>query len=81
MKTTMRTFLITSLLLVFIGLASAQEPCEDFLNLMGRREISQQIADFRKACGPFDETISPDGQTKTLTSLEKGITITFVNYE
>ncbi|MCB9204145.1 MAG: hypothetical protein H6603_04120 [Flavobacteriales bacterium] len=77
----MRTLLITSLLHMFIGLASAQEPCEDFLNLMGRREISQQVADFRKACGPFDETISPDGQTKTLTSLEKGITITFVNYD
>ena len=59
----------------------AQNTCEDFLNLMGRREISQQIQEFREECGPFNEEISPDGQTKTLTSLEKGITITFVNYE
>lgn len=68
-------------LLFFSSTLFAQSSCEDFLDLMGRREISEQVKQFRIACGPFDETISPDGNSKTLTSLEKGITLTFVNYE
>ena len=57
----------------------AQNPCEDFMNLMGRSESSEQHKEFLSACGSYEETVSSDGQSKTLTSIENGITITLAN--
>ena len=66
-------------ILFIISALSVQNSCEDFLSLIGQRDIHQGVIDFRKNCGPFDETISEDGLTKTWTSKEKGITLVFIN--
>lgn len=70
------------LLLPFLLLTSqlfAQNPCEDFLPLIGQRDINEIVTNFQKNCGPFEETISDDGMTKTWSSEEKGVSITFIN--
>ena len=68
-------------ILCFSASFNVQNPCEDFLRLIGQRDIHQGVIDFRKNCGPFDETISEDGLTKTWTSKETGVTLTFINRE
>lgn len=72
MKFIVSLFFVTSV--VF-----AQSACEDFMTLLGQRDINSLVVDFRENCGPFEETISEDGMTKTWSSKEKGIEITFVN--
>ena len=57
----------------------AQNPCDDFLNIIGQQYDSQIVTDFQENCGPFDESISSDGKTKTWKSKEKGMEITFTN--
>lgn len=57
----------------------AQTDCEDFLQLLGRREINEHVVAFKRECGPFEESFNTDANSKTLTSLEKGISITMVN--
>jgi hypothetical protein len=57
----------------------AQNPCEDFLVLMGQRDIHKSVVEFRENCGPFEESVSQDGISKTWKSEEKGVEITFVN--
>lgn len=46
---------------------------------MGQREISTDFTHFIENCGPFEERISNDFTTKTLTNEEKGIEITMIN--
>lgn len=71
-----------TILLILASIASqAQNNCEDFLTLMGQRDISQVMIDFKEQCGPFEETFADDKSTKSWTSLEKGIDITFINRE
>ncbi len=72
-------FLLT--LLFLPATLFAQEPCDDLMRLLGRRDINEHVVAFLDKCGPFEATISPDAGTKTLTSLEKGITITLINRE
>ena len=57
----------------------AQTDCEDFMQLLGRREINEHVIAFKEQCGPFEESFNTDGNSKTLSSLEKGISITMVN--
>lgn len=57
----------------------AQNPCEDFLALIGQRDIHKSVIDFKENCGPFEEKIEWDGMSKTWTSKEKGIIVTLVN--
>lgn len=64
-------------LLFITSTLMAQNPCEDFLPLFGRTDKSQQLVSLRKECGPFEESISNDGSTKTWTCKERGIEITF----
>ncbi|MDC0304096.1 hypothetical protein OAL15_03695 [Flavobacteriales bacterium] len=56
-----------------------QDPCNDFLMLMGQRDTHNTVIDFKEKCGPFEEKIELDGMSKTWTSEEKGIIITLVN--
>ncbi len=72
MKLILPFLLITSTL-------SAQTDCSDFLKIIGQRDISQVVIDLKENCGPFVETVSTDGKTKTYTSEEKGITLFFIN--
>ncbi|MFT4982660.1 MAG: hypothetical protein ACI9UR_002536 [Bacteroidia bacterium] len=72
MKLILPLLLITSTLF-------AQTPCEDFLVLVGQRDINKTVTDFQGNCGPFEESISQDGTSKTWKSKEKGVEITFVN--
>ena len=65
------------LLLLFTTSLLAQEPCDDFLSIMGQQVNSQPIVDFQKNCGPFEEKISSDGNSRTWTSKEKGMELTF----
>lgn len=64
-------------LILFPTILLAQTPCEDFLAVIGRSDISQTVIDFQTNCGPFEETVSDDGSTKTWKSKKKGITVTF----
>ncbi len=54
-------------------------PCEDFLLLLGQRDISKDVSRFIENCGPFEEQVSSDFATKTLTNEQKGIEITMIN--
>lgn len=57
----------------------AQDGCDDFLKIIGHRDESPIVATFQENCGPFQESISSDGKTKTWKSNEKGMEITFTN--
>lgn len=70
--------LLTPLLFLTSSLL-AQNPCEDFLVLIGQRDINETVMAFSKNCGPFEETIAQDGMSKTWTNKEKGMELTFVN--
>jgi len=72
MKTLLPLLLITSTLF-------AQNPCEDFLVLVGQRDINKTVTDFQENCGPFEESVSQNGMSKTWKSEGKGVEITFVN--
>ena len=64
--------------LLFIGSTTvAQNPCEDFLQLMGRTDNSEQLQSFRSDCGPFEESVSSDKASKTWLCKERGVEITF----
>jgi len=65
--------------LIFASSLYPLNPCEDFLLLIGQREISTDFTHFIENCGPFEEQISNDFATKTLTNEEKGIEITMTN--
>jgi len=70
------------LLLPFLLLTNslfAQTDCTAFLKIIGQRDISQAVIDLKENCGPFIETVSSDGKTKTYTSEEKGIELFFIN--
>lgn len=64
-------------LLLCASAVLAQTPCEDFLAIIGHSDIGQMAIDFQTNCGPFDETVSDDGITKTWKSKKKGVTVTF----
>lgn len=70
-------FLIPLLLLT--SSVFAQENCNDFLALIGQRDIHKSVIEFKEQCGPFEEKIETDGMSKTWTSKEKGIIVTLVN--
>lgn len=72
----MRTLLLLTLI---SSTAMAQNRCEDFLSLIGQRDISQALIDFQKNCGPFEETVSQDGMGKTWSSKENGVEVSFIN--
>lgn len=74
----MRPLLLCLSLLLSVGL-NAQNTCEDFLVLVGQRDIYKTMTDFRENCGPFEEVLSEDGSSKVWKNEEKGIEITFVN--
>ena len=57
----------------------AQNSCEDFLVLLGQREIHKSVIEFQENCGPFEESISSDGMSKTWVSEKNGIELTLVN--
>ena len=65
--------------LLFATSLFAQDPCEDFLVLLGQRDIYKVLIDFNQNCGPFIETVETDGMSKTWSNAETGIMITFVN--
>jgi hypothetical protein len=65
--------------LLFATSLFAQDPCEDFLVLLGQRDIYKVLTDFNQNCGPFVETMETDGMSKTWSNPEKGIIITFIN--
>lgn len=68
--------------LVFVLICSnvlAQNPCEDFLAIIGRSDTDERMVTFQNDCGPFKENIASDNSTKTWKSNEKGITLTFTN--
>lgn len=66
-------------LLLFSTSLVVQNACEDFLVLIGQRDINKTVTEFHKNCGPFVETVSQSGLDKTWSNEEKGIEITFVN--
>ncbi len=70
-------FLLPLLIISFSGLA--QNRCEDFVALLGERDIYSTLQDFRKECGPLEEIVSQDGMSKTWSSKEKGIEVSFIN--
>lgn len=74
----MRLFLLCFSLLISVGL-NAQNTCENYLVLLGQRDIYKTMTDFRENCGPFEEIVSEDGSGKVWKNEEKGIEITFVN--
>ncbi len=57
-----------------------QTTCDDFLILMGQRDINENIQSYQKLCGPFSEVIAQDGMSKTWTNDEKGIKLVFANH-
>lgn len=65
--------------LLFTSSLFAQTDCTAFLKIIGQRDISQAVIDMKENCGPFVETVSADGKTKTYTSEEKGIELHFIN--
>ncbi len=65
-------------LLLFTSTLFAQDPCDDFLKIIGQGDVSQAVVDFIENCGPFEEVID-DGNTKSYISDEKGISINFIN--
>lgn len=81
MKQLTHLILITFFLHLLITPLLAQEPCEDFLGIIGRSDLDERLVAFQNDCGPFKETISSDKQTKTWKSNEKGISLTFANSE
>lgn len=68
-------------LLLFSSTVFAQTNCDDFLPLFGQRDVSETIQTYLKECGPFEESITIGGDSKTYISEEKGIQLTFVNRE
>jgi hypothetical protein len=70
------------ILLPFLLITStlyAQNQCTDFLNLIGQRDISEEVNSFKENCGKLDEKVSSDKKTKTWSSDENGIKLTFIN--
>lgn len=66
-------------ILFFTTSLFAQNTCEDFLVLIGQRDIHKSVMGFKENCGPFEEKIELDGMSKTWTSEENGIIVTLVN--
>lgn len=68
-------------LLLFSTTVLAQTDCSDFLRLFGERDISEKMQTYLKECGPFEESITIGGDSKTYISTEKGVQLMFVNRE
>jgi len=72
------------ILLPFLVLTStvfAQTNCSELLPLFGQRDISKNIQTYLQECGPFEESVTIGGDSKTYISEVKGIQLTFVNRE
>lgn len=68
-----------SLLLLISSSLLAQNPCADFLNVLGERDINEAVTVLKQNCGPFVENTSDDGMSRTWINQKNGITIGFVN--
>lgn len=68
-------------LLLLSATLSFQSNCTDLLTLFGERDISAKVQTFLRECGPFEESVTIGGDSKTYISEEKGIQLMFVNRE
>lgn len=71
--------MIRLLLILLFPITAIGQNCDDFLSIIGQRDIAAEVISFQKNCGPFEEKISSGKKTKTWTSKEKGIIISFIN--
>lgn len=72
---------LLSLFLLISFSTQAQTDCEDFISLLGKRDINRNVIEFKENCGPFEETIAEGKALKRWISKEKGIQIAFINRE